>query len=217
MLKRIALISTVGALTASSALAAVDATATTELNLRSGPSPQAEIIDVIPGEAMVSVDQCMDVSQWCRVDYNGQQGWAYGAYLNTPIDGQAASVYENRTAVEVETVTEDNDQALGNSLTAGMTGGMMALAAAAGPAGIAAAAAGGVVAGALATPQETVTTYVVENPTEPVYVQGEVVTGAGVPEEVTLQTIPDSEYKYVYLNGVPVVVDADRRVVTVVR
>ena len=39
-----------------------------------------------------------------------------------------------------------------------------------------------------------------------------------LPEAVTLNTVPQSDYRYAYVNGVPVVVDpAERRVVHIVR
>ena len=50
------------------------------------------------------------------------------------------------------------------------------------------------------------------------HVLAEVVAGAGLPPAVGLRPIPDYEYEYAYVNGVPVLVDpATRRVVYVVR
>ncbi|MGR3454300.1 DUF1236 domain-containing protein [Pseudooceanicola sp.] len=219
MIKRIAIASTIGALTATTALAATDATATTDLNLRAGPGPKAEIISVIPGEAMVSVEQCASNSQWCRVSYDGQQGWAYGAYLNAPVQGaEPMAVYENREQLQIETVeVEDEEAEIGGALAGGTMGGIIALAAAGGPATVAAAIGAGIFTGALSADEEKVVTYVRENPVEPVYVQGEVVRGVTIPQEIQLQAVPESEYQYVYLNGVPAVVNADRQVVTVIR
>ncbi|MEC8669450.1 MAG: DUF1236 domain-containing protein, partial [Pseudomonadota bacterium] len=67
-----------------------------------------------------------------------------------------------------------------------------------------------------AVPEKTVT-YITANPVQPVYVEGEVVVGAGIPQEVTLTAIPESDYRYVYLNGNPVVVDGERTIVRVIR
>jgi hypothetical protein len=47
--------------------------------------------------------------------------------------------------------------------------------------------------------------------------QGEVVTGAAQPETGTQYTVPESQFRNVYVNGVPVLVDDDRRIVTFVR
>jgi hypothetical protein len=76
----------------------------------------------------------------------------------------------------------------------------------------------GPAAGAVVTPPDEVRTYVVENRTDPVYLEGEVVVGAGLPETVELVEVPDYEYRYRYVNGQPVLVDpATRRIVYVYR
>ena len=59
----------------------------------------------------------------------------------------------------------------------------------------------------------TTVTYVRENAVDPVYLDGEVVVGATVPEVVTLATIPDETYGYAYVNGLPVLVDPETRVI----
>ena len=50
-------------------------------------------------------------------------------------------------------------------------------------------------------------------------VDGEVVVGAGVPDTVTLQAIPEyDEYQYAYINGQPVLIDpSTRQIVYLVR
>ena len=60
-------------------------------------------------------------------------------------------------------------------------------------------------------PPETARTYVADNPMDPVYLEGEVVVGAQVPQEVAVQTIPDYEYEYVYINGQPVLIEPGSR------
>jgi hypothetical protein len=88
----------------------------------------------------------------------------------------------------------------------------------AGPGGAAVGAVTGAAAGGMADPGETVTTYVTENPVDYVFLDGEVVAGAGVPEAVVLYPVPDTQYTYAYINGVPVVINpVDRRVVQIVR
>ena len=196
-------LSTVAVLTATSAMATTDATATTDLNLRSLPDPRGEILDVIPGEAMVQIEQCTTDTTWCKVNYDGTEGWAYSPYLTASLDEEPVVIYENVERFEVESVDlNDDDRA--------------AAAAAGGPAAIAGAVALGTIAGAESVPEQTVT-YVQSNPLDPVYVNGEVVVGAGIPQEVELVTIPESDYRYVYLNGTPVLVDEDRVIVNVVR
>jgi hypothetical protein len=77
---------------------------------------------------------------------------------------------------------------------------------------------GGATAGAIIDPPEVARTYVISNPLDPIYLDGEVVIGAGVPETVTLQAIPDYDYQYVYINGQPVLVDpTTRQIVYVIR
>ena len=67
-------------------------------------------------------------------------------------------------------------------------------------------------------PPEKVRTYVTTNKVDPVYLDGEVVVGAGLPDTVELREIPDYEYRYVYVNGQPVLVDSKtRQIVYVVR
>ena len=49
-----------------------------------------------------------------------------------------------------------------------------------------------------------VRTYVTSNKIDPVYLDGEVVVGAGFSDTVELREIPDYEYRYVCVNGLPV-------------
>ncbi|WP_422073794.1 DUF1236 domain-containing protein [Tranquillimonas rosea] len=203
------------------ALADVTATAATDLNLRSGPGVQSEIIGVIAAEDEVNVTRCIEEANWCEVSYDGSTGWAYGDYLQTTMaeEAEPVAVYPNRTEIEVETVTVEEG---GNEITAaGIVGtaGAAAGAIVGGPAAIAAGAVAGAMSGAAATPEERTVTYVRENPVEPVYLQGEAVVGAGVPESVELEPIPESEqFAYVNVNGQPVIVTAeDRKIVEILR
>ncbi len=60
--------------------------------------------------------------------------------------------------------------------------------------------------------------YVLENRFEPAYVEGDFVVGSTIPETVEIREIPDYEYRYVYIDGQPVIVEPDtRRVVYVIR
>jgi hypothetical protein len=75
-----------------------------------------------------------------------------------------------------------------------------------------------VVVGATVAPPPAVGSYVTTNPGEPVSLQGEVVVGAGLPQSVALNPVPDYRYQYVYVNDMPVLVDpATRRIVYVFR
>lgn len=66
--------------------------------------------------------------------------------------------------------------------------------------------AGGATAGAVIDPSEVARTYVTSNPLDPIHLDGEVGMGARAPQTVVLQLVPDYEYRYVYINGQPVLV-----------
>jgi hypothetical protein len=60
--------------------------------------------------------------------------------------------------------------------------------------------------------------YVQSNPVDPVYLEGEVAVGAGVPQTVTLYEIPDEEYRYANINGQTVLVEtSNNAIVRVIR
>lgn len=58
------------------------ATVTTALNLRGGPSTQYGVVLVMPAGATVTVSQCTAAGDWCEVRYNGRNGWTAARYLN---------------------------------------------------------------------------------------------------------------------------------------
>ena len=71
---------------------------------------------------------------------------------------------------------------------------------------------------AIEPPPATVRTYVVDHRIDPAYLDGEVVVGAGVPDTVQLQQVPDYNYDYTYVNNEPVLVDpSSRRIVYIYR
>ncbi|MGR3465379.1 DUF1236 domain-containing protein [Limimaricola sp.] len=206
---------------AETAMSGTAATAATELNLRAGPGPDMEIVDVIPADGEVTVEGCLEESNWCRVTLDGTTGWAYGDYLTVKMAEapEPVVVIDNRAELEIETVTYDNS-ANNAAATAAGAGAAAAGAAAlaAGPVGILGAAALGALAGDAATPNDETITYVRENPVDPVVLGGEVVVGATVPAEVELTPVPEAEYSYLYLNGTPVVVEpGERKIVHIIR
>ncbi|MCM2561625.1 DUF1236 domain-containing protein [Lutimaribacter sp. EGI FJ00015] len=201
-----------GLVLATSAFAETTATAWTDLNLRAGPNTTYDIISVIPAAQSVVVDGCLDESNWCRVTHGEINGWASGDYLTAMVEAPIAG---NRERLAVKSVTYEKDP--GAAVGSGAVGAV-AGAAVGGPVGALIGAAIGASAGSAATPTDKVTTYVRANPLDPVYLDGEVVVGAGIPETVTLSEVPDSEYHYAYVNGVPVLVEREkRRVVYIVR
>jgi uncharacterized protein YraI len=196
-------------------------TATTDLNVRAGPGPEFEVISVIGAEEQAMLTGCLEGSKWCQVEVDGTQGWAYSDYLSADFSGAQVVVTE-RPAEAVPVVTyETTASTTGGGAVAGATTGAIAGALIGGPVG---AVVGGVAGAALGDtveridPPETVRTYVSANPVDPVYLEGEVVIGAGIPENVVIREIPDYEYRYVYINGQPVLVEPEsRRIVYVMR
>ncbi|MGR3762315.1 DUF1236 domain-containing protein (plasmid) [Roseobacteraceae bacterium NS-SX3] len=200
------------ALAAAPVLAQTSAQAVTDLNLRAGPGPDQEIIGVIAKDASAEVEGCLEESNWCKVTYEGNTGWAYGEYLTGEISDTYVPIVSEQTTVEVGTVTYENENHTGAVVGSG-TVGAVAGALLGGPAGAVAGAIAGGAAGAVVEPEGEVVTYVRTNKLEPIYLDGEVVTGVKLPETVELAEIPNSDYRYVYVNGLPVLVDAENRTV----
>lgn len=208
-----------GALAAAPAIAETAATATTDLNIRSGPGAWHEVVGTIPAEGEAMVDSCYIEANWCKVSFEGTEGWSYGEYLvvggETPISVVAPEVVEEPETYTIARLEVDDDSNVAAAAGFGwgaVVGGLIA-----GPPG---AALGSVAAAGLADSQvgPEVTAYVAENPVEPVYLNGELVTGAIVPDEITVYEYPDdTQWAYLNINGQPVVIDTEtRRIVTIV-
>jgi hypothetical protein len=71
----------------------------------------------------------------------------------------------------------------------------------------------GAATGSALAPDPTVISYVTAKPLDEVYLDGEVVVGAEIPDTVTLVQVPDSEYSYAYINGARVLVAPGKRLV----
>ncbi len=196
----------VAALTAATALAtpvsaATLAAAMTPLNLRSGPGPQFPIIGAIPQNGRTVIIGCMRDSLWCQVDYNGRQGWAYAQYLTAQLSGRSLIVAQNLNAVPRATYRVPVETT-GTAVAApAITGTLIERPAAGEPL-------------LIARPPAPVGSYVVSHPVAPVYLNGEVVEGVGLPEDVALAPVPGyDDYQYAYVNNAPVLVEpATRRV-----
>jgi uncharacterized protein YraI len=203
------------------AFAQTTASATTDLNVRAGPGPQYPVTGVINAGEQATINGCIEGSKWCQVTGAGGEGWAYSDYLSADMSGQTVVVTESREQLGVPLTTYDDGLADDGAVMGGATGAV-AGALIGGPVGaviggVAGAAAGGTTGGVI-DPPETVTTYVTSNAAEPVYLEGEVVVGAQVPETVELREVPDYEYRYVNVNSQPVLVDpSNRQIVYVYR
>jgi uncharacterized protein YraI len=209
----------VGLFAMSGVAAAATATATTDLNIRSGPGPQYEVIGVVGAGQTTEITGCLESSKWCIITSNAGKGWVYSDYLTADFGGQRLVLTE-RPAKSI-TVVPPPDGGTEGAVVGGATGAV-AGALVGGPigaavGGVAAVAVGGA-AGNAAEPPPQVRTYIMENRLDPVYLDGEVVVGAGIPENVEIREIPNYEYRYVYVNGQPALVDpGTRRIVYVQR
>ncbi|HET7716891.1 MAG TPA: DUF1236 domain-containing protein [Bauldia sp.] len=197
-----------------SAAADVAATATTDLNVRAGPGTQYPVVGVLEAGSAVALGGCIEGSKWCSVNLSGVTGWAYSDYLVADLAGTQVVLTERPAELSVPTVVYEGPTAA----VPAAVGGAIAGAAIGGPVGAVVGGVAGAALGAAVDPPAEVRTYVAGNPVDPVYLDGEVVVGATLPEGVTLAPVPQYKYNYVYVNGVPVLVDPDtRRVVYIFR
>jgi uncharacterized protein YraI len=205
------------------ALAQTAATATTDLNIRAGPGPEFPVVGVIGASQQATVHGCIEGGRWCQVSHNGVEGWSYSDYLVASFGGTSETiVLTERPPDAVPMVTyETTASTEGTGAIAGGATGAVAGAIIGGPVGAAVGGAAGAVAGGAIetiTPPPEVVTYVEQNRIDPVYLEGEVVVGAALPETVVVREIPNYEYRYVYVNGQPVLVEPEsRRIVYVMR
>jgi uncharacterized protein YraI len=196
----------IAALTAVAALsqpasAATLASATTPLNIRSGPGPEYPVTGAIPTNGQATILGCIEGSLWCQITYNGAQGWAYSQYLTATIAGRSLAVSETIRSLPPVTYTAPASTT-GTAIVRPTISGNFVT-----PATVTTT----TTAPLSIAPPPTVQTYVVEHPVAPVYLNGEVVEGVGLPPDVVLTAVPDSEYRYAYVNGVPVLVEPSTR------
>ena len=178
------------------AAAATVGTAMTPLNIRSGPGPQYSIVGAIPDRGQATVIGCIQGSLWCQVSYNGRQGWAYSQYL-TALSGRSLIVAERPNDIPAVTYQPPIETVGSAVVGPAITGTLIERPATAQPLVI--------------SPPPTVGSYVVSHPIAPVYLNGEVVEGVGLPENVTLAPVPDYDYEYAYVNNQPVLVEPSTR------
>jgi uncharacterized protein YraI len=188
---------TAAAALASPAAAATLASATTPLNIRSGPGPQYNVIGAIPENARASIIGCIQGSLWCQVVYDGRQGWAYSEYLTARLSGRSLIVAANLNNIPTVTYRAPVET-VGSAVPAPVVTGTLIQRPVAAPPLVLA-------------PPASVGNYVYEHPLAPVYLNGEVVQGAGLPENVALAPVPGYNYQYAYVNNVPVLVEPSTR------
>jgi uncharacterized protein YraI len=195
-----------GALLASAAAAAAEtsATATTDLNVRLGPGSQYPVVGVINRGDSTVVKGCIRQSKWCAVEEGAKTGYVYSDYLMADMGGTQVVITERPAdtgVVYIDPPAEGSIEVM-DGATASIGDELI----------------GPVEEVDAIEPPDTVRTYVTSNRADPVYLGGEVVVGAGLPERVQLHEIPDYDYDYVYVNGQPALVEPDtRRIVYVYR
>jgi uncharacterized protein YraI len=181
---------------ANSASAETVALATTPLNIRSGPGPQYSIVGAIPGRGQAIVLGCIEGSLWCQVSFNGRQGWAYSQYLLATLSGRSLAVAE--TIHTMPSVTYEAPlETTGTAVSTPVITGTLVAPPLGQPLSL--------------NPPAPVGTYVVSHPIAPVYLNGEVVEGVGLPEGVALAPVPGYDYQYAYVNNQPVLVEPQTR------
>lgn len=213
--KLIALAAAGAATLVAGAASAQNVVVSSDVRLLQGPGADYAVVSQLPSNSTVVVDGCLQGGQWCSLTSNGVTGWvpADQVTVNGP-SGSYVLAQPPKTTTYRTIEYDDAKQARNGS--AGLLAGAAAGAAVAGPVG---AAVGAVVGGAsgvaVTPPDERVTTYVQQNPLQPVVVQQPMTVGAVVPSNVTLTPVPDSQLSYIYVDGSPVLVDNHNR--TVVR
>lgn len=197
-------------------------TATTDLNIRSGPGPEQPVIGYMKSRQKAQILGCIEGSLWCQIEFKGRQGWAYSQYMSLKAGGGRIVVREPAHVASVPVVTYD-----ATSYTTPTYRPDVAPVAAAITSNVVGA--GGTGAGAIGSPKPTVYastftpppavgSYVASNEVTSFTYPGEVVVGASLPQTVVLNNVPDYRYQYVYVNDTPVLVDPfTRRIVYVFR
>lgn len=218
------------------AAAQTQATAVTDLNIRSGPGPDHEVVGVIDADEEATLHGCVEDSKWCKVTHEDVEGWSYSDYLTGTLEGAEEPIVLSEwpvperpvvtydvTTVTTTTVPAENEArdgeggAIAGAATGALAGALIGGPVGAAVGGVTGAAVGGGTEDAVDPPPEVVT-YVQSNPVDPIFLEGEVVVGAGLPETVEIREVPDYQYDYVYVNRQPVLVNPEsRRIVYVLR
>ena len=188
---------TATAVVSAPASAATVATAMTPLNIRSGPGPQYSIVGAIPARGQATIIGCVQGSLWCQVSVNGRQGWAYSQYLTARLSGRSLIVAEHLNDIAPAVTYRPPVETVGTAVATPVITETLVSPPAGEP--------------LIVTPPPTVGNYVISHPVTPVYLNGEVVEGVGLPQDVALAPIPGSDYDYAYVNNVPVLVEPTTR------
>ena len=116
------------------AAAETNATAITDLNIRSGPGPDHEVVGMIGVDEEATLHGCLEAGKWCRVTHDGVEGWSYSDYLRGTFEGAAEPVVLSEWPVpqmpvvtyDVTTVTTTPATTTTQTTTTGVQGGTLA-------------------------------------------------------------------------------------------
>jgi uncharacterized protein YraI len=184
------------------AFADVSVTASTDLNVRAGPGPNYEIIGVIPANDMAIVTGCVEATRWCSVSLGTVEGWAFSDYLVADASGAAVVMSDSYVELGVPMVAYEGAVAVDPVIGALAAPVIVA---------------GDVAGTAIVDLPPIVHSHIASHPVDNVYLDGEVVVGAAVPDMVELYPIPDYPYRYVYINDMPVLVNDEGQIVYIIR
>jgi SH3-like domain-containing protein len=209
---------TAALMSAGAAYADTMAMANRDLNVRAGPGTQNPVVGVIGSGQSVNILGCEQSGRWCTVAFDGGEGWVSAKYLSGDFDAGQVVVTEQPTAAIRTTRPATPGQATG--VVTGGAAGAVTGAIVGGPVGAAVGGVAGVIAGGTAgtvlDPPARVRTYVSAHRMRPVYLQDDIAVGSSLPDTVELNEIPDYQYRYVYVNDRPMLVEpGSRRIVYV--
>jgi uncharacterized protein YraI len=181
------------------AFADTPVSAVADLNVRAGPGPQYPVVGVLAAGQGATLTGCIENSKWCTIAEADGPAWIYSDYVTAEFGGDPVVVTQRPADSGIAVVTAPADAGDYPDVYTGaiVPGDPME---------------------AIDAPPDKVRTYIRAHRPDPVYLEGEVVSGAVLPDTVELQSIPDYDYRYVYVNGQPALIDpGTRRVVYVVR
>lgn len=88
---------------------AANATTTSGVNMRAGPSVSYPVVASLPARAPVQIYGCVKDGSWCDTAWANQRGWVAGAYLTSIYRGApvAVSTYAPRLGYPVVAYNRD--------------------------------------------------------------------------------------------------------------
>jgi uncharacterized protein YraI len=219
MLKSIPLAAGAALLVAGTAFAAVPASTTADLNMRSGPGTQYPVMHVIAANDAVSVETCATDSKWCMVMHNGATGWVYSDYL-AGFSGQTVTLGATAPAPVTAVIAADTENvgtATGYAFRSSIfmrpaaDDALVAVPASTVTLGAVSPAPVAVFPANQVTPPLFVQTYIRSAAQPTVFIDGDIFVGAMLPLGFTLYEVPTYQYDYAYVNGRAVLVDPGTR------